>query len=455
MFYLSKDRELTPDLLYKMINHFQLTVSPKLTKYKNYYDGVHDILKKTYSDESKPCNKTVINYCKNITDSYTGYLATPGHISYSSDNDITDIMDILRYNDYMSEDSNLVKNALIHGVGYELMFIDSEAKTRFKLIDPLTCFGVYDNSLTADLLYFVRFYKMNDWDDVDLDYAVDVYNDNSVKHYIMKGFTATPVLQSEEPHYFGQCPANILVMPNEESVFDCVLSEQDSVNELVSAEIDDYAAFCDAYLAIEDADLDEETAKTMKSNRLLLLPAGSKAYWITKTANDAQVENILKRLHESIYRTAQCPDFSSESFVGGVSSGIAIQYRLTGMETRAGTIEAEIKKALQRRVEILCGMAALKLGEEVFRDIEITLKRNIPADEQAIVNIVNGLKGTVSDATLLSQIPFITDVEKELEKLNAQKKLNLDLYGGDIFDSSEDDSQEEENDDGTENADMF
>lgn len=452
MFYLSKDRELTADLLFKMINHFHLTVAPKLEKYKNYYDGVQEILKKSYTDESKPCNKTVINYCKNITDSYNGYLATPGHISYNSEQDITDIMDILRYNDYQTEDSEFTRDMLIHGVGAELMYIDSDGHTRFKLINPLTCFGVYDNSLTADLLYFVRFYKLNDWDDTDLDYAVDVYNDNSVKHYLMKGISATPTFLSEEPHYFGQCPANIALMPDEKSVFDCIMSEQDSVNELLSAEIDDYSAFCDAYLVIEDAEMDEETVKTMKENRVLQLPVGAKAYWLTKSANDAQVENILKRLHESIYRDAQCPDFSSESFIGGVSSGIAIQYRLTGMETRAGTIEAIVKKALQRRIEILCGVASLKMGEEVFRDIEIKFTRNIPADEAALINMVNSLKGTVSDDTLLGLLPFIPDVQKELEKVRSQKESNLDLFGGNYFASSESESQEEEEDntDGTE-----
>lgn len=446
MFYLSKDRELTPDLLHKMINHFQLMVVPKLEKYKNYYEGIQAILNKKYSDDSKPCNKTVINYCKNIADSYAGYLATPGHISYSSDNDIAEIMDILRYNDYQAQDSLLVKTALVHSVAHELMYIDSDAKTRFKLIDPLTCFGVYDNSLTADLLYFVRFYKLNDWDDNDIDYAVDLYTDTSIKHYTMKGCNAVPTFLSEEPHYFGQCPANILVMPNEESIFGCVLSEQDSVNELLSAEIDDYAAFCDAYLVMENCDLEDEEVTNMKTNRVLLLPEGAKAYWLTKSANDSQVENILKRLHDSIYRTAQCPDFSSESFIGGVSSGIAIQYRLTGMETRAGTIEAEAKKALQRRIEILCGVASLKLGEEVFRDIEIEFKRNIPADEAALINMINSLKGTVSDETLLGLLPFISDVQAELERVKAQKESNIDMFGGALFDSSESDSQEEEND---------
>jgi SPP1 family phage portal protein len=445
MFYLSKEKELTPELLYKMINHFNLAVLPRLEKYKNYYDGIQAILSKKYTDESKPCNKTVINYCKNITDSYNGYMATPGHIAYNSEQDIEDIMDILKYNDYQTEDSDFLHDALVHGVASELMYIDTDAQTRFKLINPLSCFGVFDNSLTADLIYFVRFYKLNDWDDNDQEYAVDVYNDKTIKHYTMNGFASTPVFIKEEPHYFGQCPANIFMLPDEKSIFDCIMSEQDSVNELISAEIDDYSAFCDAYLVIEDAELDEETVKTMKQNRVLQLPVGSKAYWLTKAANDTQVENILKRLHDSIYREAQCPDFSSETFIGGVSSGIAIQYRLTGMETRAGGIEALMKKALQRRIEILCGVASLKMGEEVYRDIEITFTRNIPADEAALINMINSLKGTVSDETLLGLLPFIPDVQAELEKVKEQKEANMDLFGGgNLFGSDTEEETDEE-----------
>ena len=427
-FYINKERELNTELLGKMINRFRLNVQPKLEKYKNYYDGIQAILNKSYSDASKPCNKTVINYCKNITDSYCGYLATPGHISYSSNEDIEDVMNILRYNDHQAEDSSLLLDALIYGVAHELMYIDRNGQTRFRLINPTQCFGVYDDSLTGDLMYFIRMYKDSDWDDTDT-YNVDVYADYFVKHYTMCGENGSLKFVDEEPHYFGQCPANIFMMPDEKSIFDCVLNLQDSVNELLSAEIDDYSAFCDAYLTLEGADLEAEEVALMKQNRVLVLPEGAKAAWLTKNANDAQVENILKRIHDSIYRVAQCPDFSSESFVGGVSSGIAIQYRLTGMETRAGKIEAEMKKALQRRIEIICGIASLKLGEAIFRDVNIDFKRNIPEDVTSTISLINSLKGTVSDATLLSQLPFIEDVNAELEALQEQKAANMELYG--------------------------
>ena len=427
MFYFNKNKELSVAMLQKMINHYRINTQPKLTKYKNYYDGIQKILNKAYADETKPCNKTVINYCQNIANSYAGYIATPGCISYRSDEDIEEIMNILRYNDYQAQDSDLLLDALIYGVGAELMYIDGNGQTRFRLINPTQCFGIYDDSLTGDLMYFVRMYEADAWDDSNL-YFVDVYSNYDVKHYSMSGFNGALTYINEEKHYFSQCPANIFYMPDEKSIFDCIIGLQDSANELLSAEIDDFSAFCDAYLVIQGADIDEETVDMMRKNRVLGLPEGATAQWLTKNANDAQVENILKRIHDSIYRIAQCPDFSSESFVGGVSSGIAIQYRLTGMETRSGKIEALMKKALQRRIEIICGIASLKLGEAVFRDIQIDFKRNVPEDITSTINMINSLKGTVSDATLLSQLDFIPDVNAEIEAINEQKQANMALY---------------------------
>lgn len=437
MFYLNRDTELSIELLQKMINRFRLNVEPKLKKYKNYYDGIQAILNKSYSDATKPCNKTVINYCKNITDSYCGYLATPGFISYRSEQDIEEVMNILRYNDYQAEDADYLLEALTYGKAHELMYIDNASKVRFRLIDPTQSFGIFDDSLTGDLMYFVRMYKDSEWDDSNI-YNVDVYSDYSIKHYTMSGESGLPKFVSEEPHYFGQCPANIFHLPDEKSIFDCILSLQDSSNELLSAEIDDYSAFCDAYLALMGVDADTEDIASMKENRVLILPEGASATWLTKNASDAQVENILKRIHDSIYRISQCVDWSNESLMSGIASGISIQYKMTGMESRAGKIEAEMKKALQRRVEIICGIASLKLGEEIFRDIEIDFKRNIPEDVTSLINIINALKGTVSDATLIGQLPFVSDVNAELEAVQAQKEANMSLYSfGTVSDEEE------------------
>lgn len=436
MIYVNREQELSVELLQKILNHFFTTVQPGLLKNKNYYDGIQDILKKSYSDPSKPCNKTVINICRNICDCFNGYISTPGCISYTSKEDIDDIMNILRYNDYQAQDSDFLQDALIYGVANELMYMDAESRVRFRLINPTMSFGIFDDSLTQDLLYFVRIYKQSMWSDDDI-HCVDVYDAHFVKHYTMTGKSGNLHLIGEEPHYFGQCPANIFYMPDEKSVFDCILTEQNSINEIVSAEVDEINALVDAYLCLKGVDADEEDIAAMKQNRVMLLPSDADAAYITKSSNDARIENILKRLQDAAYRIAQCPDFSSETFVGGVASGIALRYRLSGMEFRAGKIEGEMKKALQRRVEIICGMAALKLGEAIFRDIQINFKRNIPVDIQATINMVNALKGTVSDKTLLGQLDFVEDVDAELEAIQEQKAANMSLYSFDLHNTEE------------------
>ena len=427
MFYLNKSTELSCQLLTKMINRFYTTVEPKLITYSNYYNGLQAILHKTYSDPSKPCSRTVVNYCKNIVDSYCGYIATPGCISYHSNDDIEEIMNILRYNDYQEKDAEFLLKALCYGTAAELMYLDETSQVRFTSIEPTQGFGIYDDSLSGDLLYFVRIYKQSEWDDSDK-YLVDVYSDYDIKHYQCYDRMGSLEFLGSEPHYFSQCPANVFYMPDEKSVFDCIMGLQDAANELLSSEIDDYSAFCDAFLCLSGVDADADDIASMKENRVLVLPEGATASWLTKSANDAQVENILKRIHDSIYRIAQCPDFSSESFVGGVSSGIAIQYRLTGMENRAGVIEGRMKQALQRRIEIISGIASLKMGEQVFRDVQISFKRNIPVDSASMVSLVNSLRGLVSDATLLGQLDFVPDVNAELDAVKKQKEENMKLY---------------------------
>ena len=55
--------------------------------------------------------------------------------------------------------------------------------------------------------------------------------------------------------------------------------------------------------------------------------------------------------------------------------------------------------------------------------------------------MINALKGTVSDATLLSQLSFVDDVNAELEAVQAQKTANMELYNFSSFGSEEEEDE--------------
>jgi hypothetical protein len=46
-----------------------------------------------------------------------------------------------------------------------------------------------------------------------------------------------------------------------------------------------------------------------------------------------------------------------------------------------------------------------------------------------MLQMVQALKDVVSTKTLLKQIPFVEDVEAEIEELDKQAEKNADLYG--------------------------
>ena len=119
MFYIEKDTELTIGLLKKYINKFITEKQPTLLKWKNYYDGKHSILNKNYTDNTKQCNRIVTNYCKIISDTYSGYICGKP-ISYTSSNNIDDVQEVINYNDSSSADIKFLSNALNYGVAYEL-----------------------------------------------------------------------------------------------------------------------------------------------------------------------------------------------------------------------------------------------------------------------------------------------------------------------------------------------
>ena len=425
MFYINRDTELTADLLSRMISKFTLNEQPKLQKWKNYYDGKHAIMNKSYADATKECNHIVTNYCKIITDTYSGYIVGKP-VSYVSNNDISDVQEVINYNDSDAEDMQWLTNALIHGVGYELQWIDGDAQVRYSQVNPLNAFAIYDNTLDCELLYFVRWYNTDIFGENDV-YNVEVYSKDSIKTYESHGLGGALALIKDEPHHFGDVPVSVFnPNSNGDNIFGCVITLNDAYNELQSSEIDDFNAWVDAYLTLTGVDAEQDDIASMKESRVLLLPNGAQAEWLTKNANDTQIVNMLDNIKKNIFKVTACPDMTDETFLA--QSGTALAYKLVGFENVASGIVSQFTKALQRRIELICNVLNLKASDAVWRDIGIRFVRNLPANLSETIQLVNALKGTVSDKTLLSQLPFVDDVDAELEAVQKQKEANMGLF---------------------------
>lgn len=302
-----------------------------------------------------------------------------------------------------------------------------DGEIRFKKLDPIQCFAIYKNDLNEELLAVVRVFPKNTYDKTAGFYA-DFYLEDKIEHYSLSSQLDNFQFLSEEPHYFGQVPVTVFCLNDEEtSIFGQVISLQDAYNKLLSAEIDDFEAFCDAYLVLKGVDAEPEDVQAMKEKRTLVLDIDGSAEFLNKAISDTQIENLLANIDKKIHMVTKSPDFTDESF--GTSSGIAMQYKLLGFENTSSQIADNMIKALQKRLELIT--TYINLLDSVSIDwsaVNITFNRNLPFDIEVTSNVISTLKGTVSDRTLLSLLPFISNVDQELDQLNKEFADKVEAY---------------------------
>lgn len=276
-------------------------------------------------------------------------------------------------------------------------------------------------------MYIIRFYTADIVNDNQAEYIVEVYDNVKVSVYRSNSGFSSFSLLDEHPHYFNQVPITVFSLNREEtSIFNQIISLQDAYNTLLSDEIDDFEAFADAYLVLKGVTADTDDLVEMKKNRVLIMDTDAEASYLTKNITDTQIQNMLENINDQIHKISKSPDFNSDKLMA--QSGIAMRYKLIGFENVSSAIEARMRKALQKRIELICSVLNLKGVEAIWRDVDIKFTRNLPANITETAQIVNSLRGLVPDVTLLSQIPFIENPQEQMEILQQEKEASMSLY---------------------------
>ena len=390
----------------------------------DYYLGRHHIMGKAERSSGAPNNKLVSNYCEYITNMSTGFfLGQPVAYKTATENDeaLNVLLDVFAYNDEQAHNLELAEEASIKGDAYELLYTDEEAQVRFATVPAEEIILVCDASLEERIMYAIRHYRVYDVGGYEYREYVDVYDRRAVAHYEYNSGSMRPVGEPE-PHYFDDVP--VVEYPNNRQHrgdFEGIISLVDAYNKAQSLTLDDMEDFTDAFLVLMGmSGTSSDDVNDMRRSKVMLLDEGGGAQWLIKNLNDTYIENIKKRLQNDIHKFSNIPDMTDDSFAGN-ASGVAIKYKLIGLEQVRSRKERGFKQGLQRRIELISGMLRTKGGAGIdFRDVDITFTANIPADTQAQAQMVSQLKGIVSDKTLLSQLSFVADPAAELEELAKQ-----------------------------------
>lgn len=405
--------------------------SIRLHKLMRYYEGQHKIL-----SESRK-TKLVCNHAKDISDTASSYfIGNP--ISYKSGNDISLLMDAFEQAGADEADGDNGLDLSIYGRAYEYIYPEEGGTDLMvKNLSPENTFMVYDDTIEQKELFAVYYYARKDDSDRKRTIYVATVLTEHLKWVLNIENIDGPQSLLEEPaeHFFDGIPI-VEYMNNKLAIgdFELQIPLIDAYNALMSDRITDKEQFIDAILAIYgamlgDPDAKDEGGKTakerVKDDKLLELPKDSKAEYLTRTFDEQGVEVLKKAVEQDIHKFSHIPCMTDESFGGNVS-GVAMEFKLLGMENITKIKTRYYKKGLRKRLRLFAGW--LNKSKAIVVDvagITPTFSRALPKNLLEISQIVANLWGKVSRKTLLSQVPFVDDVDAELKAVEKESEETL------------------------------
>lgn len=445
----SMKEELTQKEIIALVDNHNMKL-PKFMKLKEMYENKNAIKHRDQADPSKPNNKVSHPYADYIVNSIVGYfMGKPVTYSFGDNEDVATLFnDLFKYNDESAENTQLATDASIYGVSCELMYLDKQLNPRFKAISPLESIAIYDTTVEENLIGFIRHWKIKDVDDEDVDY-VEYYNAKK----IIKFTTSKHSTVEELEHYFRDVP--VVVIENNKDLcsdFEKVIDLIDALDKVVSDSANDFETFTNAILMISGTSLDDELIKKLKESRLLNIDNGDgKAEYLFKDIPDTALENYKNRLVDDIHKFSAVPNMSDENFANNLS-GVSMQFKLSSLEFKCATKESYFRKALLRRIELICNVLSL-LGkiagdtDEIIKSVDIRFTRNTINNNEELVTRALQLSTLLSEETVLENLlPFIPSVEIEMLRLEEERQAKVSFLE-DQFDSHEPVLDEEEQDD--------
>ena len=278
-----------------------------------------------------------------------------------------------------------------------------------------------------DSLYAIRVYEITVAGEEEPSKYAEVYDSEKVTYYQeRRGYFYVDMDReiNPEPHIFGSVPI-VEFENNEEQMgdFEKVITLVNDYDKIISDQSNEHEAYRNAYLVLKNMMVDSDTMQKLKDHGVIEVLENGDAKFLTKDLQTTAVENHLSRLEENIYRFTQVPNLSDEKFASNLS-GVAIKFKLFGLENKCITKERKMTKAIKNLLKLIAVPLGVKTGEKLkMADVQVQFTRNVPDNIQELVDAVTKLNGVVDKETLLSLLPFVDNPSLILEKLEREQDI--------------------------------
>lgn len=199
--------------------------------------------------------------------------------------------------------------------------------------------------------------------------------------------------------------------------FDVAEEVADAYDRSLSDQQNEIEQFKLAYMVITGSRLDDKDAQKMMEQLgiINMVDPQSKVDYVTKNLNKEYNEYHMNQLKKTFFTITKSIDFNDEVFKSN-SSGEARKWQIIALEAKTNTKEQYFKEGLKETAETIA--AFINITDKKVIDtskIMFTFSRSLPTDIGYLAEALPKFAPYVSDRTLMTQIPFVEDVDYEIQ----------------------------------------
>lgn len=442
-FRMNREQPLTSEKLMEFINLNKRITAERYLNLWNAYQNDYDILHKRQKPAWKPDNRITVNHARYITDTFEGFFSG---IPVKITSDDESVQDFLQYvnsyanvNGRISEVSTL---CAIFGRAHIVSYLDKYKEIKTTTLSPMESFMIYDDSMDAEKLYFVRYW----YDDYRKKESCSVADSTKITYYDL---SPNPTWTGEEEHGFPDVPAvefkqNI----TRTGIFEDQLSMINAYCNVLSEKANDVEVFADAYMKILGFALDEKTVNFLRDNKIINSANATEntdVGFLERPSGDTIEEHFLDRVEQDIYDTAKVLNPHDNNF--SASSGIAIRYKMSNMRNMAGTKERLMRTSLRELFHLILGHAIPNFPDEAWLRLHFDFRYAWPTNDSEEADTAAKLSGITSKRTQLRVLSLVDDVDAELEQIEKEQdelSYSTDYPTNRLTAEEEDDAEDED-----------
>ena len=427
---------------------------------ERYYKGDHDILRRKreviveggarMEDKNLPNNKLVDNQFAKLVDQKVNYLLSKP-ITYESEDK--------KYNELLAEIFNAKfqrklrsggTDAYCGGGSWLYVYIDEKSKLQFQRFAPYEVLPFWKDSDHDELDCAVRVYPVEVYEGRQLKVVekVEVFKNDGIERYILKDNKLVADVDTPSENYIkaGENEYNWERIPlvffrtnaQEIPLIKKVKGLQDALNTMLSdfPNAMEENAGGQSILIIKNYDGTDlgEFRRNLATYRAVKVRTQDGADGgldsLHVEVNAANYETILKLLKKAIVENAMGYD-AKDDRMGSNANQMNIKSMYSDIDLAANETEAEYQASFVQLLELVNAyLSATGKGDYKNKPVTITFNRDIIMNEAEVISELVKLGVKVSNETLLGQLPFINNVQKELDRVKQEQDANIDMYGG-------------------------